>query len=62
MAAEVEINSGWKMIRKNIKISANESLRYYDLKKHKPLFEEGCSKLPDQRKQANCSGYRIQVK
>jgi hypothetical protein len=40
------------MIRKNIKISAKESLGYSELKKHKPWFDEGCSKLLDQRKQA----------
>jgi hypothetical protein len=49
--AEVEINSAWEMIRDNNKISAKESLGYYELKKHKPWFEEGCSKLLDQRKQ-----------
>jgi hypothetical protein len=32
--AEVEINSAWKMIRENIKISAKESLGYCELKKH----------------------------
>jgi hypothetical protein len=60
--AEVEINSVWEMIRENIQISAKESLGYFELKKHKPWFDEGCSKLLDQRKQLNCSGYRIQVK
>jgi hypothetical protein len=35
----------------NIKISAKESLVYYGLKKHKPWFDKGCSKLLDQRKQ-----------
>jgi hypothetical protein len=50
--AEVEINSVWETIRENIKISAKESLVYFELKKHKPWFEEGCSKLLDQRKQA----------
>jgi hypothetical protein len=59
---EVEINSAWETIRENIKISAKDSLGYYDLKKHKAWFDEGCSKLLDQRKQAKCSGYRIQVK
>jgi hypothetical protein len=44
--AEVEINSAWETIRENIKISDKE------LKKHKPWFDEGCSKLLDQRKQA----------
>jgi hypothetical protein len=33
---EVEINSAWKMIRGNIKISANDSLDYFELKKHEP--------------------------
>jgi hypothetical protein len=36
----------------NIKISAKESLGYYELKKHKPWFDEGCSTLLDQRKKA----------
>jgi hypothetical protein len=48
----VEINSAWETIRENIKISAKESLGYFELKKHKPWFDEGCSKLLDQRKQA----------
>jgi hypothetical protein len=37
--ARVEINSAWEMIRENIKISAKESLVYFDLKKHKPWFD-----------------------
>jgi hypothetical protein len=45
--AKVEINTIWETIRENIKISANESLGYYELKKHKPWFHEGCSKLLD---------------
>jgi hypothetical protein len=49
---EVEINSTWETIRGNIKISAKESLGYFELKKHKPRFDEGCSKSLDQRKQA----------
>jgi hypothetical protein len=50
--AEVEINSAWETIRENIKISAKECLGYYELRKHKPWFDERCSKLLDQRKQA----------
>jgi hypothetical protein len=50
--AEVEINSAWETIRENIKTSAKESLGYFELKKHKPCFDEGCSELLDQRKQA----------
>jgi hypothetical protein len=49
---EAEFNSAWETIRENIKISAKESLGYFQLKKHKPWFDEGCSKLLDQRKQA----------
>jgi hypothetical protein len=40
--AEVEINSAWRMIRENIKISAKESLGYCELKKCKPWFDEAC--------------------
>jgi hypothetical protein len=50
--ADVEINSAWEMIGENIKISAKESLGYFELKKHKPWFDEGCSELLDQRKEA----------
>jgi hypothetical protein len=48
----VEINSAWETIRENIKISATESIGYYELRKQKPWFYEDCSKLLDQRKQA----------
>jgi hypothetical protein len=36
---EVEIKSDWE------KISAKENLGYFELKKHKPWFDEGSSKL-----------------
>jgi hypothetical protein len=49
---QVEINSVWETIRENIQISAKESLGYFEFKKHKPWFDEGCTKLLDQRKQA----------
>jgi hypothetical protein len=48
---ERDLNKAWETIRENIKISAKESLSYYELKKHKPWLDEGCSKLLDQRKQ-----------
>jgi hypothetical protein len=38
--------------RENIKMSTKESLSHYELKKHKPWFDKGCSKLLHQRKQA----------
>jgi hypothetical protein len=49
--AEVDINRAWKTIREDIKISGKENLGY-ELKKHKPWFDEGCSELLHQRKQA----------
>jgi hypothetical protein len=42
---EMEINSAWEMIRENIAISAKESLGYCGLKKHKPWFDQACSKF-----------------
>jgi lipoate-protein ligase A len=45
--AKVEINTVWETIRENIKMSAKESLGYYELKQHKPWFGKGCSKLLD---------------
>jgi hypothetical protein len=39
-------------LRENIRISARKSLDCYELKQHKPWFDEGCSELLDQRKQA----------
>jgi hypothetical protein len=50
--AEVDVNRMWVTIRQNIKISAEESPGYYELKKYMPWFNEGCSKLLNQRKQA----------
>jgi hypothetical protein len=51
--AEVNINRAWETIRENIKISANDSLDYYyEFWKHNSWFDEGYSKLLDQRKQA----------
>jgi hypothetical protein len=40
MDAEMGINSAWESIRQNINIAAKESLGYYELKKHKPWFDE----------------------
>jgi hypothetical protein len=49
----VYINISWEtIIRENIKISAEQNLGCYELKKHKPWFDERCSELFDRRKQA----------
>jgi hypothetical protein len=50
--AAANIRSACETIREKFKISAKESLSYYELKKHKLWFQEGCSELLDQRKQA----------
>jgi hypothetical protein len=39
---EADVNNAWETIAENIKISAKESLGYYELKKNKPWFDEGC--------------------
>jgi hypothetical protein len=49
---EVDINKACETVRENIKISAEKSLGYHEFEKHKPWFDEGCSKLLAQRKQA----------
>jgi hypothetical protein len=40
--AEVDINSAWETVGENINMSAKESLGYFELKKHKPWFDEVC--------------------
>jgi DNA repair ATPase RecN len=47
-----DINGAWDNIRENIKISAKQSLGYCESKHLTPWFDEECSKLVDQRKQA----------
>jgi hypothetical protein len=49
---DADISRAWETVRENINISARESIGYYQLKKYKPWFDEGCSKLLDQWKQA----------
>jgi restriction endonuclease S subunit len=56
--AELEINNAWEMIRENINISAEESLGYFELKKHKLWFGERCSKLLEQRNQSKLQWLR----
>jgi len=46
-----DIYRAWENIKENIQTSANESLRLYELKQHKPWYNEECSRFIDQRKQ-----------
>jgi hypothetical protein len=47
-----DINIAWETTRENIKIPALKSLDYYEFQKHKPRFDNRCSELLNQRKQA----------
>jgi len=49
-----DINRAWENSPKNIKTSAKEGLclYVYELRHHKPWFDEESSQLSDQRKQA----------
>jgi hypothetical protein len=49
---KLDVNRVWETITENVKFSATKGVRYYKLKRHNPWFDEGCSKLLDQRKQA----------
>jgi hypothetical protein len=44
---EVDINKAWETVTENIRNSAMECLRYYELK-----MQKGCPKLSDKSKQA----------
>jgi predicted CopG family antitoxin len=48
-----DINNAWESIRENIKTSAKDNLGYHRLKHNNQWFDDKCSKLIDQRKQAN---------
>jgi hypothetical protein len=43
----VDITRTMETIKEDVKISAKEILVYYELKQHKPWFDERCSKLLD---------------
>jgi 50S ribosomal subunit-associated GTPase HflX len=47
-----DINNASESIRENIKTSAKENLGYQKLKHNIPWFDDECSKLIDQQKQA----------
>jgi hypothetical protein len=47
-----DMDNAWESIRENIKTSAKENLGYQKLKHNKPWFDDECSKLTNERKQA----------
>jgi hypothetical protein len=54
LGAEVDINIAWE----NSKILAKDCLGYYEFKKHKPCFEDGCESLLNRKKQAKLAVVR----
>jgi hypothetical protein len=49
---KVDINRAWETNIGNIKVSAEQSLGYYEFNEHRSCFDKGCSKLLYQKKQA----------
>jgi hypothetical protein len=47
-----DINNAWESVTENIKTSAEDNTGHQKLKHNKPWFDDECSKLIDQRKQA----------
>jgi hypothetical protein len=41
--SDLEIDSAMETVRENTNILSKESLGHYELEKHKPWFDEGCS-------------------
>jgi hypothetical protein len=48
----MDIITDWESMRENMKASAIESLGYCEFKQHNPRFDEECSKLLHERKEA----------
>ena len=47
-----DINTAWENIQENVKTSAKDSLGLYEMKQHKPWFDEECLSFLNQSKQA----------
>jgi hypothetical protein len=52
----VDINIAWETITENIKISAQVSLGYFELKQQKPWFDNGHLEIFNQNKQVDWNG------
>ena len=53
-----DINRAWENMKDNIIISVKESLVLYEMKQHKPWFDEECLGFLDQRKHAKVQWYQ----
>ena len=52
LSDDKNMNRAWENIKWNIKTSAKDILGLYELKQHKPWFDEECVHFLDQRKRA----------
>ena len=52
----------WENIKGSIKTSVKKSLGLYELKQHKPWFDEQYFKILDEKSWLKCRGYKIQTK
>ena len=53
-----DINRAWENMKDNIIISVKESLVLYEMKQHKPWFDEECLGFLDQRKHTKVQWYQ----
>ena len=49
LSDDEDINRAWENIKENIKTSAKKILDLYEVKQHKPGFDEECLGFLDQR-------------
>jgi hypothetical protein len=59
---DVDINIAWETIRESINISDEESLCYYELKKHSHGSMKDAQNYQTKGIKPNCSDCRIQAK
>jgi hypothetical protein len=59
---EVNINTARKSVRENIKVSAKESLHYYELKNISHGSMKDSYNYSTKENKPNCSDYRMQEK
>jgi DNA repair ATPase RecN len=53
-----DINRAWETIRENVRITAKESIGHCESQFYRPCFDEECSKLVDQMRQAKLQWFQ----
>jgi len=54
-----DVSRVWENIKEINKTLAEDSLVLYELKRHKPCFDEKCSRFLDERKQAKMQWFEV---